>query len=628
MPLRRIARRALYAFTLASLLVTGCAPGFGTAPAIAPPPGVRAPVVVAPPAIVSPPPAAPAPAVEPTPVAPAAPVAQAAPAPVSAGLQAVLDAVDARHPGRVGVVVRHLESGETASLNARGQFRAASLYKLFVMHSAFARMRAGEMSKGETLTFGKAAYDREPYAEWPVGTRTTASCALQAMITISHNAASAMLIDRLGGENRITDEMFKLGMEWTTVTSERAYTSPGDVATLLEKIWRGQAVDPAASQAMLALLSAQQRNDRLPLPLPADVVVAHKTGELAKLRHDAGIVFAPSGPYVMVAMVQDAPSDAAARAAAVDVSRAVYAYFEGSAPSFKGMAPRLAQEVLQTPNAQGRLAPLPDPWAQTLPLGRSGVKVAEGAKDATLRDVAVPDLVALQKAATAAGADFWVTAGHRAPTGAEASKAVPSTTLTCDYQLPPKPAPTAAPRSADDADPAKGAPRPTAGAGTPSSAANAAGTPKPPASAAASAPKPYANAGAGAGAPKAPAALQPPAEGAAAQPAATPKPVSPTASQHWLGTVVAVADSPAGERTADAEASSPTADWLLENAWRYGFVPALPESAAGAPLGYEPSTLRWVGRELAADLHARATGDPAGMAAELRVVAREVARAA
>jgi beta-lactamase class A len=571
LPPRRIARlaqRALFAVLLVPLLLSACGPvgrPAPLAPATAP---LTTPVVdvPAPPATADEAPAPPAPADEaPAPAdettAPAPQTENAAPSPApSRGLQAVLDEVGARQSGRLGVMVKHLETGETATLNGRSQFRAASLYKLFVLHAAFARMQAGALARDEMLRFGEAALAKEPYSEWPAGTRTSVDCALEAMITVSHNAASAMLIDRLGGEERITDEMWQLGFDWTVITDERAYTSPADVARLLELIWRREAVSPEASEAMLSLLSEQQGNDRLPLPLPPEVAVAHKTGELPKLRHDAGIVFAPSGPYVLVAMAQDAPSEAAARSAVVDVSRAVYAYFEkGKLAANRGLPPRLAQDVFQTPDGQGRLAPLADARAQTAPLAHAGVAVANGAAEAKLRDVAVPDLIALQKAASAAGAGFWVTAGHRSPTASEASKATPTSVLKCRYELPPrKPAP--------------------------------AGTPAP------------------------------------ARPAAPQDDAPPTASQYWLGTVVAVSDSPTGEHTVADYAPSPTGSWLLGHAWEYGFIPALPESARGALVGYEPWTLRWVGREMAADLHGQAAEtNPKALAAELRRAAGDVA---
>jgi len=60
---------------------------------------------------------------------------------------------------------------------------------------------------------------------------------------------------------------------------------------LLEKIYLGKAVSQGASIEMKNLLLAQAVDDRIPKYLPENIKVAHKTGELDTLRHDAGIVY-------------------------------------------------------------------------------------------------------------------------------------------------------------------------------------------------------------------------------------------------------------------------------------------------------------------------------------------------
>jgi beta-lactamase class A len=44
----------------------------------------------------------------------------------------------------------------------------------------------------------------------------------------------------------------------------------------------------------------QQYREKIPLMLPSDLSVAHKTGELDGVRHDMGIVEVPEHPYVLV----------------------------------------------------------------------------------------------------------------------------------------------------------------------------------------------------------------------------------------------------------------------------------------------------------------------------------------
>jgi beta-lactamase class A len=76
---------------------------------------------------------------------------------------------------------------------------------------------------------------------------------------------------------------------------------------------------------MLARLERQRINDRIPAGLPKTAVVAHKTGNLPGLIHDAGIIFTPAGPRVVVVTTSDAFEGANTFIA--DIAAAVYGAF-------------------------------------------------------------------------------------------------------------------------------------------------------------------------------------------------------------------------------------------------------------------------------------------------------------
>src|SRR5919199_3004138 len=267
-------------------------------------------------------------------------------------LQPALDAVAAQHPGSIGVVVTALgPEHQSASVHAERRFRSASLYKLFVMQTAADSIDAGDLDPDETLTLTPAVAMDDAYTDLPVGTQTTVDCALQTMLQMSGNSAADLLVERLG-LRAINEHMVRLGLSQSVVSEQTAFTSPADVARLLEALASGDS--GPASARMLEFLAGQQHADRLPVPLPLGVRVAHKTGELPNLRHDAGIVYAQSGPYVFVAMVDGAPGEAAARDAIVDLSRATYDALEPSGLNLAhGLLPRLAREVFAVPDARG-----------------------------------------------------------------------------------------------------------------------------------------------------------------------------------------------------------------------------------------------------------------------------------
>src|SRR5690606_27153149 len=85
---------------------------------------------------------------------------------------------------------------------------------------------------------------------------------------------------------------------------ERNVTTADDVAALFTALVRGELLAEAGTEEALDVLGRQQVRDRLPRHLPVHVRVAHKTGELGGLRHDAGVLYlGPRGDHPVVAVV-------------------------------------------------------------------------------------------------------------------------------------------------------------------------------------------------------------------------------------------------------------------------------------------------------------------------------------
>ena len=73
---------------------------------------------------------------------------------------------------------------------------------------------------------------------------------------------------------------------------------------LMDTIADGRLVDQEASDEALRLLGQKQASDLLGEPLPWNVKVAHKWGEIPGARHEAGIVYGPKFQYVVVIMTE------------------------------------------------------------------------------------------------------------------------------------------------------------------------------------------------------------------------------------------------------------------------------------------------------------------------------------
>ena len=200
----------------------------------------------------------------------------------------------------------------------------ASLYKLAVMVEAERRVEAGQLHYSDIITIEDEDITEDGSFEL-AGTELTLDEALEAMITISDNGAALALWHVLGPEN-INATLVGLGIKDFHVFlnfDEDNIATPRAVGTLLTLLAQRKLVSAAASDRMLARLERQQINDRLPAELPEGVIVAHKTGNLPGLTHDAGVIFTPSGPRVVVAMTWDA-FDADAYAFIANVGSVVY----------------------------------------------------------------------------------------------------------------------------------------------------------------------------------------------------------------------------------------------------------------------------------------------------------------
>ena len=160
------------------------------------------------------------------------------------------------------------------------------------------------------------------------------------MITVSSNLATNLLIDILDADSvqatseRLgTEEMRTLrGVEdikaYERGLSNRASSS--DLAVLLEAIMTGRAVSPDASARMIEILLAQEFNDMIPAGLPDDVRVAHKTGWITEIYHDAAIVLPPHDvpggePYVLVILTEGWTDVSDAARLGAEIARLVHA---------------------------------------------------------------------------------------------------------------------------------------------------------------------------------------------------------------------------------------------------------------------------------------------------------------
>jgi beta-lactamase class A len=106
-------------------------------------------------------------------------------------------------------------------------------------------------------------------------------------------------------------------------------TTAYDQMLIFSEMANGKIVSQESSDAMINILLDQKFNDKIPAKLPKDVKVAHKTGWITGVNHDAGIVFLPDGrKYVLVLLSKDLENDQAAVESMAKISKLIYTYFD------------------------------------------------------------------------------------------------------------------------------------------------------------------------------------------------------------------------------------------------------------------------------------------------------------
>lgn len=224
-----------------------------------------------------------------------------------------VDSLVSSFPGDAGVYIADpLNPAPLYTHDADVVFIAASLYKLGILAHAESLVDAGRLKYTDTIEIQPEDITEDGSYEI-AGTVMTIDEALEAMITLSDNGTALGLWHSFGPGN-INATLQKLGLAGFHVANDDDddnTASPRAVGQYFTLLVQRKLVSAAASDRMLARLERNQINDRLPAQLPAGTVVAHKTGNLGFVTHDAGIIYTSHGARVVVGMTANTDEDEA-----------------------------------------------------------------------------------------------------------------------------------------------------------------------------------------------------------------------------------------------------------------------------------------------------------------------------
>jgi len=247
----------------------------------------------------------------------------------------------------VAVAYRTLDGREAMLIQPDVDFHAASTMKVAVLVELYRQARAGRLALDDEIPVVNEFHSIVDGSTFRLDTRDLSDAAVvrhlggrlsyralaESMITVSSNFATNLIIERIGAKNvqATVEAMGAGGMRVLRgVEDNKAYekglnniATARALLTLMEAIAKGTAVDQAASDEMAAILRRQTVNDRIPAGLPPGTAVAHKTGEITRVRHDAAIVYAPR-PFVLVILIRGLDDGKKAAALAAGITRLIY----------------------------------------------------------------------------------------------------------------------------------------------------------------------------------------------------------------------------------------------------------------------------------------------------------------
>ena len=253
----------------------------------------------------------------------------------------------ARSGADVAVYFKTLDGKEEWTSRADETFHAASTMKIPVMIELFHQVTQGKLKLEDPLPIKNEFHSIVDGSVYTLSTTDDSELELykaegqsrtlgelcELMITASSNLATNLLIEKLGASN-IRATVHALGADGVSVLrgveDSKAFekglnntTTARGLGVLLQAIAEGKAVDAQSSRQMIAILERQKFNEGIPAGLPPGTAVAHKTGEITKIHHDAAIVFAKR-PYILVILVRGLAEKKDSAALMAEISRNFY----------------------------------------------------------------------------------------------------------------------------------------------------------------------------------------------------------------------------------------------------------------------------------------------------------------
>lgn len=264
-------------------------------------------------------------------------------------IQQQIAAIASQSRGRIGVAAMDLDGGGQIFLNGDMPFPMASTAKIAVAATFLEGVEQGRFRLDQRfpmmLSVPERVGARSPIAPVRAGPVMTAQELMELMITRSNNQATDGLIAAIGGISPVNQWLTRKGIVGqrldhtmatlvrddgkvnpATVIDTRTSSTPRAMLALLAAIDRGGALNPESRAVLLDTMTRTSTGrNRIRAGLPEGTLVAHKTGTLAGVTDDVGIVRLPDGRHLAMVVFVAGPEGHAVQSTLIaQVARVLY----------------------------------------------------------------------------------------------------------------------------------------------------------------------------------------------------------------------------------------------------------------------------------------------------------------
>lgn len=221
--------------------------------------------------------------------------------------------------GEVGIYVKNLKTGKVAAFQSDSLFPTASMVKIPILVGIMDKIARGELQYHQELIYNDSLLypGSDILGSFKSGEKIELSKVMLLSLSTSDNTASLWLQSLAGGGKRINEVLDSLGLQYTRVNSRTpgrrdnwevygwGQSTPHEMVSLMEKIYRGQVINKEVSNRMLRVLGRNYWDEEAISQIPPTIFVASKNGAVNEARSETLLVMAPHGPYIFSIMTKN-----------------------------------------------------------------------------------------------------------------------------------------------------------------------------------------------------------------------------------------------------------------------------------------------------------------------------------